>query len=228
MKIKNGTLINGDYLEIMKTIPDQSIDLICTDPPYRTISGGKNSKAVAGWPTSVLRENDGKIFKHNNIKMEDYFKQCYRVLKNSGHFYAMINNLNLKDMLNCASDTGFGFHNLLRWDKNTHTANRWYMKDCEYTCLFYKKPSRTINKKSSRQGFFAKNIRNKKHPTQKPVELFEHYIMNSSDFGEIVLDPFSGSGTTAIAAENLNRRWICIEKDPIYYWGSVARIIGDE
>lgn len=65
------------------------------------------------------------------------------------------------------------------------------------------------------------------HPTQKPVALFEYLIRTYTNEGETVLDNCSGSGTTAIAAERTGRNWICIEKDPIYYLGSVSRIYSE-
>lgn len=62
------------------------------------------------------------------------------------------------------------------------------------------------------------------HPTQKPVELFEYLIKTYTNEGETVLDNCAGSGTTAVAAENTGRKWICIEQDPAYYYAAVARV----
>lgn len=63
------------------------------------------------------------------------------------------------------------------------------------------------------------------HPTQKPVALFEYLIKTYTDEGDLVLDNAAGSGTTAVAAENLKRRWLCIEKDPLYSQKAKDRII---
>jgi DNA modification methylase len=123
-----------------------------------------------------------------------------------------------------AEEVGFNFHNLLAWRKNTCTANRWYMKEMELICFFYKKPAKAIINMSSKQIFEFDNPTNKKHPTEKPYQLVEHYILNSSLEGELVLDPFGGSGTTAIAAINTNRKWVCIEKDETYYSKAIKRI----
>lgn len=224
INIGNGSLWLGDCLELMKQIPDGSIDMVVTDPAYQVISGGNKSILSDRWNGSILARNDGKIFEHNSIKTNEYLPILYRIIRKGGHCYIMTNNLNLRDLLNQAESVGFNFHNLLRWDKNNKTANRWYMKDCEYTVFLYKKPAKSINNMSSSQGFKCDNIRDKNHPTQKPVELMEHYIKNSSNEGDLILDPFSGSGTTAIACENTNRRWICIEKDPEYYLKSMFRI----
>jgi site-specific DNA-methyltransferase (adenine-specific) len=210
----------------LATLADNSIDLVCTDPPYKVISGGKNTKHKAGWKVSVLKENDGKIFKHNAIKTEDWMAELYRVLKPGREAYIMVNNLLLLEYLTIAKQVGFKFHNLLRWDKNTKNANRWYMKDCEYTLFFYKPPARTINNPGSAQGFKANNPRNKAktHPTEKPVSLFRHYIENSTEPGWVVLDPFMGYGAAAIACLRLGRQFIGIELDQLYFKRAERRV----
>jgi site-specific DNA-methyltransferase (adenine-specific) len=224
MKIGNGEFWLGDCLDLLSAVPDGSVDCVVTDPPYKVISGGTSSKLAAGWKTSVLSKNDGKIFTHNEINFDDYLPVLHRVLKPASHLYLMTNNLNLRDALNAVEEHGFHFHNLLRWDKNNKTANRWYMKDCEYTIFAAKRPVKPINDMSSSQGFKFDNPRNKRHPTEKPAELMCHYIENSTDVGDLVLDPFGGSGTTAVAAERTGRRWLSIERDQAYYYPAVGRV----
>ena len=225
MIVANGQFYNMDALALMQQLPEGCIDCVATDPPYRVISGGKNSPLGYGYRNSVLRENDGKIFKHNDISPVQYLPAIYRVLKEGGHCYVMTNVLNLRDMLNVANDVGFGFHNLLVWQKNTGTANRWYMKFAEYTLFLRKGPARTINNPGSSNIFAANNPRNKAHPTEKPVRLMAHYIENSTEPGQLVLDPFAGSGSTLIAAQTTGRRWIGCEIDPVYYYPTLARVM---
>lgn len=222
--MKGPKLILGDAIETMKAMAANSVDLIATDPPYRVISGGNNTKHKAGWKSSVLKENDGKIFKHNKIKISDYMPELYRVLKPGRDCYIMTNNKNLLEFMAEATKAGFKFHNLLRWEKNTRNANRWYMIDCEWTLYLYKPPARTINNPGSRQGFAADNPRNKRHPTEKPVKLFKHYIDNSTEPGWIVLDPFMGCGTTALAALRSGRQFIGIEIDDGYMEIAAQRV----
>ena len=136
----------------------------------------------------------------------------------------MINVLNLEELLTVARDAGFKLHNVLTWDKRTATANRWYMNDCEFTCFFYKGAARRINNCGSKRRFIADNPRNKMHPTEKPVSLMQHYIENSSQEGDLVLDPFAGSGSTAVAAQQSGRRWLSMEMDNGFYYAAVARI----
>lgn len=219
-------LYKGDCLEVMKDIPDESIDLIVTDPPYRTISGGHNTpKWISGYGNSVLYKNDGKIFEHNDIKHHDWLKESYRVLKKGSHIYIMTNLLNLFTLKEIAEDIGFKLHNLLVWEKNTCNANRWYMKNCEYVLFMRKGKAKSINNASSKTVHKYNNIvGNKLHPTEKPIELMKLYIENSSNENDMVLDPFMGSGSTGIASKLLNRNFIGIELDDNYFEIAKKRI----
>lgn len=130
----------------------------------------------------------------------------------------MTNTINMLELLQVCEDVGFKLHNILVWEKNTANANRWYMKNCEFTLFLYKGNAKTINDPSSKQVHLFNNIvGNKNHPTEKPVDLMKYYIRNSSNENDIVLDPFCGAGSTCIAAKELNRNYIGIEIDKVYY-----------
>lgn len=208
-------LIKGDALEILRDLDDCCIDLIVTDPPYRCISGGSPHGVKS--PSGILSKNDGKIFEHNNVKISDFMPLLYKVLKNDSHAYVMTNFLNLEEMFAEARNAGFRIHNLLVWEKNNVTPSRWYMKNAEFTLFLYKGRAKKINDVGSKMVHKFNNIRNKLHPTEKPVELMELYVKNSSKIGDFVLDPFMGSGSTGIACKNLNRNFIGIEKDEYYF-----------
>ncbi len=224
LTLGNGVLWHGDAIQLMSSIPDESVDCIMTDPPYRTISGGKKPAKGFGWHVSVLKENNGRIFKYNDVAIPDYMRHFARLIKPGGHVYVMTNSLNLRAMLNVAAECGLSFHNLLGWEKNTATANRWYMKNVELCLMFYKKPAHPINNAGSKQFFRFNNPRNKIHPTEKPVELFQYWIENSTLEGDLVLDPFVGVGASVIAAERAGCRWIGIEIDPEYYYPACGRV----
>ena len=225
-KVSMIDLRQGDCLEEMKKIPDGSVDLVLTDPPYRTISGGnKTPKWISGYGTSVLHKNDGKIFEHNDISHQDWIDEAFRVLKDGTHFYVMTNLMNLFILKDIAEDTGFKLHNLLVWKKNTCNANRWYMKNAEYTLFFRKGRAKSINNPSSKTVHEYNNIiGNKVHPTEKPTALMELFVSNSSHSGDVILDPFMGSGTTGVACKNLNRDFIGIELDEDYFEIAKKRI----
>lgn len=209
-------IYNLDILELLKNIGDGCVDLVVTDPPYKVISGGKPHKK--GQPSGMLSKNDGKIFKHNDIKPEIWIPEIYRVLKESSHCYIMTNTINLENYLRICRETGFGLHNVLCWEKNNVTPSRWYMKNCEFTLFLRKGKAKTINNVGSKMIHqFDNIIGNKTHPTEKPIELMKFYIANSSNIDDLVFDPFSGSGSTLIAAKELGRKYLGCEIDKEYY-----------
>jgi site-specific DNA-methyltransferase (adenine-specific) len=219
-------LIQGNCIEQLRNIKDESVDLIVTDPPYKTISGGHNTPAwISGYGNSVLYKNDGKIFDHNNINHEEWLTEAYRVLKEDSHIYIMSNLINLFQFEAIATKVGFKLHNLLVWEKNTCNANRWYMKNCEYILFMRKGKAKSINNASSKTVHQFDNIvGNKQHPTEKPVDLMALYVTNSSNENNIVLDPFMGAGSTGLACLKTNRRFIGIEIDEKYFKVAKDRI----
>ena len=210
-------LYKGDCLEVMDELVAKGVvvDSIITDPPYKVISGGRPK--YKGQPSGILSKNDGKIFKHNDLKEEDWFPKIFKLLKNEGHCYIMTNTINIERYLRLARESGFLLHNILVWEKNNCTPNRWYMKNCEYTLFLRKGKAKKINNVGSKTVHKFKNEKNKCHPSEKPIELMELYIENSTNEGELVLDFTMGSGTTGVAAKNLGRKFIGIELDPDYF-----------
>jgi DNA modification methylase len=210
-------LYKGDCLEVMDRLIEQGVvvDAIITDPPYKVISGGRSAKK--GQPSGLLSKNDGKIFKHNDLKEEDWFPKIFELLKEGGHCYIMVNTLNLERYLRLARETGFKLHNLLVWEKSNCTPNRWYMKNCEYTLFLRKGKANPIKMLGSKTVHKFKNESNKAHPSEKPLELMSLYVENSTNEGELVLDFTMGSGSTGVACKNLNRDFIGIELDKDYF-----------
>lgn len=163
-------------------------------------------------------ENRGKLFDHNDVDAKDWFPELYRVLKNDTHCYVMCNLLNLQNFMCISSQVGFKIHNLLVWQKNNATPNKWYMKNCEFTLFLYKGKSKYINDCGSKQVHSFNNVIGcKRHPTEKPVALMQYYIQNSSRENDIVLDPFMGCGSTGVACANAGRRFIGMELDAAYF-----------
>jgi len=215
----------GDALQLLAKIESGSVDLIVTDPPYRTISGGSGpTSRMHSQPAGMLSKNDGRIFDHNDVAFSDYLPHLFRVLKSPAHLYLMVNFLNLEMALAETRAAGFDVHNLLVWEKNNVTPNRWYMKNVEYVIFARKGPARAIADKGSKTCHRFSNVQNKAHPTEKPVELLKYYIANSSLPGDLVLDPFMGVGSTGVAALALGRRFLGFEIDPAYYAVAESRL----
>ena len=221
-------LFNGDCLEVMQDIPDNSIDLIVTDPPYKMTARGNH-----GTTGGMLSKNigmRGQVFDHNDVKIEQWLPILYAKLKESGHCYIMTNHKNLHYFLNIIEKTGFHFIKSLIWDKQNKIMGQYYMSQYEYILFLRKGKGVKINNCGtpdilSIQNKKLKDANNKNlHDTEKPVELMKILIENSSKENEIVLDPFMGIGSTGVACTNTNRDFIGIEIDRDYFDISKHRI----
>ena len=139
-----GRLINGNAIEFMKTLEDESVDLIVTDPPYKVTARG-NAGNSGGMMQSKL-SMQGKIFKHNDIKPIEYLPEFYRLLKDGSHCYVMTNHVNLQEMLNTATECGFHFIKSLIWNKGNKIMGQFYMSQFEYILFFFFFYGKKINK----------------------------------------------------------------------------------
>lgn len=224
-----GKIINADCMDILKQLPDKCIDLVLTDPPYlikNTKAGNKSSFAK-----SIQNMNDE--IKEAGLVDGVSLEFCEQILRIQDKINAYIwcNKGQIIDYLNFFVSDNKCSYEILCWQKQNAmpTFNNKYLTDKEY-CLYFRKfgycmPERYEDAKT----IFVEpiNIIDKKqfgHPTIKPLKIFEKLVKNSTKEGELVLDCFSGSGTTAVACHNLNRRFICIEKDPDYWAASVKRL----
>lgn len=196
-------MINADFRDVLKELPDKSVDLLLTDPPYaidivRQIVK-KDPYQKHGYKSWELKEWD----KERPTKKD--FEEMIRVSKNQiiwgGNYFA--------DLL--PASQGW-----LVWNKGQRDFS---LADGELAWTSYDKALRIFD--YSR----AQALRDGKiHPTQKPVALFEWILNLRTKENDLILDCYSGSGTTAVACHNLRRNFICIEKDSDYYKSSVQRL----
>jgi len=238
-------LMLGDCLERMKEIPDGSVDLILADPPYGTTACKWDSIV----PLEPMWEQLKRIIKPNgaivmtasqpftttliasNMKM---FKYCWVFGKSLpvGHGYAkyrpMSNHEDIVVFSNGGGKTPYNPQKTPREKPRTYTrksaslsgSSSMTSHDGETRILDGKNPT-TI------QMFNTSIQRGKVHPTEKPVALMEYLIRTYTQEGETVLDFVMGSGTTGLAAKNLNRNFIGIEKDAGYFEIASKRILGE-
>lgn len=221
-------LLHGDCLELMKGIPNNSIDLVVTDPPYSMnhSKGGCTNKAMKNKWKGNLQAGNTVINFDVAIKFSEWLPEVFRVLKDGAHCYIFCNDKNMQELLNEATKCGFRESNILVWIKNNATPNRYYMKNLEFVLFLYKGKAKPIHDMGSKCAVEVKNIngKSKLHATQKPVELLETYITNSSAENEVVFDPFMGSGSTGVACLNTGRRFIGMEIDQRYFNIALNRI----
>jgi site-specific DNA-methyltransferase (adenine-specific) len=203
-------VIQGDCLQVMKGIPDKSVDCIITDPPY----GMKYQSAMrTATPQFKKIEND------NNIDwFPEFIKECYRVLKDNSHIYIFCNDYNISKFRDLQEQAGFKNKRTLVWVKNNHTSGDLlgdYANKTEFI-NYAQKGRRLLNGGRDTNVLNFSRVSKLEHPTQKPVDLNEYLIKKSTNENDIILDPFAGSGTTGVACKNLNRNYILIEKEPEY------------
>jgi len=199
-------IINADCMDILRQLPDKSIDLVLTDPPYGIDYGGqlkgkgdgRGGADKFGWRGWETPEWD----KERPCKA--IFDEILRVSKNQiiwgGNYFA--------DMLPASKCW-------LVWDK---MQRKFTAADGELAWTSFDKSVRIFD--YSRAAALQDG---KIHPTQKPLKLIEWCLLNSKE-NDLILDCFSGSGTTAVACHNLHRRFICVEKDPKYWQQSCERL----
>ena len=223
-------LINGNCLDTLKNIPNESIDLIVTDPPYPTTSRGNAGNSGGMLQKDINKK--GKVFTYNNIDCSEYAPEFYRLLKDGSHCYVMTNHINLIDMLNTFTDVGFHFIKSLIWNKGNKIMGQYYMSQYEYILFFRKGKGKKINNCGTSDILSISNKKTKDkdgkniHDTEKPVELMEVLVNNSSQENELVLDPFMGVGSTGIACIKNKRNFIGIEIDENYFNIAKSRLGG--
>jgi site-specific DNA-methyltransferase (adenine-specific) len=206
----------GDCLDFMREMPDKGVDLVLTDPPYgigitdkRTVGGG--NKAF-GRPGTWVSAKDYGVSDWDSVRIDERaLAEMCRVSKNQiifgGNYYA-----DLLDPSSC----------WLVWDKDNGENN---FADCELAWTSFKTAVRKF--KWRWHGMLQEDMRHKEeriHPTQKPVPLFMQILEKYSKPGDLVLDPFLGSGTTAIACLRTGRHFIGIEKHEPYFIMAQERI----
>ena len=222
-------IYNADCMQVMKSLPDESIDLICTDPPYKVTPKGCHGTMSGYWANE--KSNQGKIFDHNDIDIEEYLPEFYRILKADAHCYIMCNNYNLPHFFDVIGKSRFHFVKLLVWDKQSKICGRYYMGQVEHIFMLRKGKDKPVNNCSQSDLLSFSNFNREKdkdgtnlHDSMKPIPLMQCLIENSTQEGELVLDPFIGSGTTALACIRSKRHYIGCEIDTKYYKVALDRI----
>lgn len=233
--IGNCRLILGDMREVLPAL-DMRAGMVLSDPPYRITSGGNSTGEMGGCFARDTYDNSGALF--DMVEWADMAPLIYGALADDADAVIMVSDREEGAARAAFTAAGFGFHRLLVWDKITATPNRWYMPNCEFGLYLYKGRARRITDCASKalircpqqdvsHLFLPKHLpqdERKPHPTEKPVALMAHWMGNSTSPGDLVIDPFMGSGSTILAASRTGRAAIGIEKDPKWFDVACARL----
>ena len=237
---KINTIIQSDCIEELKSFPNNSIDLIFADPPYNLQLNGELHRPNQTIVDAVNDEWD----KFNSFEEYDNFctnwlKECRRILKRDGTIWVIGSYHNIFRIGRIMQDLGFWVLNDIIWIKtnpmpnfkgtrfnNAHETLIWASKNKNSKFTFHYKSMKAFNgDKQMRSDWYipicngGERIRKdgkKVHSTQKPAALLYRIILSTSNVGELILDPFMGSGTTGAVAKRLRRNFIGIERENDY------------
>lgn len=211
-------VFQADAVDMLTEIPDGAVDLIVTDPAYESLEKHRSKGTTTRLKHSKASSNDWfKIFP--NARYPELFSQMYRVLANNRHAYVMCDAETMFIIKPIAEAAGFKFWKPIVWNKMAIGMGYHYRAQTEFI-LFFEKGKRNLNSLSipdflDEEGYtgpdsiWQKRLRGKDvYPTEKPVELAETLILQSTQPLELVVDPFCGSGSTGVAAWRNSRGFL--------------------
>ena len=233
--MNNIDLMQGDCLELMKDIPEGSVDLVVTDPPYLHVKGGMKSKKynVGTWKADSNMVTSMSDF--GEVEIFNFLDTVIPKMKKV-NMYIFCSKLQLVSYFKYISMNKKLKYDLLVWDKVKYRmkSSKFYTSDIEYVVRIYQ-PGVSLRKvlvedgtKSDIKHYMKRQAHPQprgEHGTMKPVNLIENFIRVASDEDDVVLDPFMGSGTTGVACLNTSRNFIGMELDENYFKIAEGRIM---
>lgn len=210
-------LYQEDCLEVMGKLIDEGVkvDCILTDPPYGM-----------GFQSNYRKQKYDKIKNDKELSwVEEFAEKAYTLAKDNTAHYVFC-SFHKIDIFKQAFEKYFKIKSILVWEKNNTSMGDLkadFAPKVEFI-LFLQKGRRFINGKRDPNIFKFARTGNKHHPTEKPVDLIEYLLEKFTDEGQLIIDPFMGSGTTGVACVNTNRRFIGIELDPNYFQIAQQRV----
>lgn len=194
-----------DAIEWLGSMPAESVDLVVTDPPYESLEKHRAVGTTTRLKHSKASSNDWfAIFP--NARFPDLFHQVYRVLRKDRHFYLFCDPETAFIAKPLAEAAGFKFWKPLVWDKKRIGMGYHYRSRYEFV-LFFEKGKRKLNDLGIPDIIECPRIHGG-YPTEKPVQVSEVLVGQSTVAGALVADPFMGSGSAGVAALKLRRRFI--------------------
>ena len=215
---------NEDCMEIMEHLPDSIFDLVVTDPPYEIATRG----------AGIYKQDDKKYVQELDVMSngfsEEVLDQLCRLMKKI-NIYIFCSQKQIIPLLTYFVVNRGCNYNIITWHKTNPipACGNKYLTDTEYILFFREKGVKVYGTYETKKTWYATplNQGDKKkynHPTIKPVDILQNLIINSSKEGEVVFDPFMGSGSTGVACKKTNRDFVGIEIDKNYYDIAVERI----
>lgn len=219
--IYNQDCIQGAYI-----LEDNSVDLIIADPPYNLAFGGTTQTRTKKPRFKVIVNDDLTASEYQKFNI-NWLSQAYRILKPGRHIYVCIDWRMYPQMSIWMQHIGFTIKNCIVWDK-VNMGLGWQYRFSHEFIIFATKGQkiRRISTRSAKDIWSIARIPGNQtiHPTEKPVQLIEKMILNSTEENELVVDMFSGSGSAGEATLKLNRKLVAFEIDPHWFNISAERL----
>jgi site-specific DNA-methyltransferase (adenine-specific)/modification methylase len=221
----------GDCRDLLKSLPDNSVDLILTDPPYN-IAPYSTGNIKFNWRSDI--NNDIAKWDEVTIDPKEYLDVFMRILKPNGNIF-IFTSYNLLGKWHEVFDPKFDTFQFMAWHKTNPVPNFMktsFLNSVELiACMWNRGHTWNFKKQSEMHNFIetpicmgAERMKNPKHPTQKPVSILKHIIEIASNKGDVVLDPFMGVGSTGAAAKELKRSFIGYELEDNYFEAAQQRL----
>ncbi len=222
---------NTDCHDFMKTMPDNSVDLLLTDPPYNI---AKYSTGNINLPGREALNNDIAPWDEKELDPKELVGDFKRILKPTGNIF-VFTSYNLIGKWHEVFDKEFDTFQFFIWHKTNPAPKIFkngFLNSCEMIiCMWNKKHTWNFSNQNEMHNFFEspicmqpERLREPKHPAQKPVKLLKHIIKIASNEGDVVFDPFMGVGSTGVAALEEGRRFGGCEIDSIYFEAAKKRL----
>lgn len=223
-------VILGDCYEILKNVPNNSVDLIITDPPYNISRSSNFSKNSDNKKFNNISIDFGD-WDEKEIDLDKLFKEFKRVLRIGGTVIVFYDVWKCGNLKKSSVEYGFSQPRVGQWVKTNpvpiNSKKNYLSNAIEFFFIFVNKKKGVFNSKYDKGIYnypLCHGNERTKHPTQKPLSLIKNLIEKHSNENDVILDPFGGSGTTAIASLLSNRKYFLIEKSEEYFNISKLRI----
>lgn len=198
-------ITQDDAVHLLGSLPSESVDLLITDPAYESLEKYRSIGTTTRLKHSKSSSNDWfSIFP--NARFAEFFREAYRVLKRNSHLYLFCDATTLFVVREVAIEAGFKFWKPLVWDKQKIGMGYHYRARYEFV-LFFEKGKRKLQDLSIPDVISVPRVHNG-YPSEKPVEVSSVLIRQSSLPGDVICDPFCGSGSVGVAAVDLGRRFL--------------------
>ncbi len=243
-----GQILDGDCITAMRSLPDASVDLIFADPPYNLQLGGDLSRPDGSHVDAVTDHWDQfDSFAAYDKFSREWLTEARRVLKPNGALWVIGSYHNIFRLGAMLQDMGFWILNDVVWRKanpmpnfkgtrftNAHETLIWCSMGEKARYTFNYRAMKTLNDELQMRSDWVlpicggqerlKSGGTKVHPTQKPEALLYRVMLATTNKGDVVLDPFFGTGTTGAVAKRLGREWIGCERESVYRAAALERI----